>query len=325
MSSSIPVKVTRSVWFRHCFAFVRFELDERSPSNHCQSTPSLTEELFRTGKFSDIKIKVAGKEFHVHRCILSLASEVFERMFSSDMLETRSNTLEISDLSDEICEEMLRFIYCNEIHHLETNAHDLLYAADKYAIESLKLLCIQALIETFTYDTAAEMLVRANIYNSKLLKDHLLLFIRTYSREVFATEQWKQLERTQWVSFADKLLIRDERILPTQIIQRVIEKASHDCCQLVSLYLLDLIFSSMYCGFWPMEVTLDCLVARRFRSDINLCFFNPEESSFSRNLLSFLLVNLSCCFARHPMLISKECWENFRQYQCNRSSPVNQQ
>lgn len=212
MSSSIPVQVSRSAWFRHCFAL---DLDERSPSNHCQSTPSLTEELFRTGKFSDIKIKVAGKEFHVHRCILSLASEVFERMFSSDMLETRSNTLEISDLSDEICEEMLRFIYCNEIHHLETNAHDLLYAADKYAIESLKLLCIQSLIETFTYETAAEMLVRANIYNSKLLKDHLLLFIRTYSREVFATEQWKQLERTQWVSFADERLISDERIQPT--------------------------------------------------------------------------------------------------------------
>ncbi len=162
-----------------------------------KSNTLLTKELFQTGKFSDIKIKVLSKEFHVHRCILSLVSEVFERMFLSDMIETRSNIIEINDISDEICEEMLRFIYCNEIENLDINALDLLYAADKYAIENLKILCIQSLIDTFTFETAAEMLIRANIYNSKLLKDNLLLFIKTYSKEVFATEQWKQLERTQ--------------------------------------------------------------------------------------------------------------------------------
>lgn len=157
----------------------------------------MTEELFRSGKFSDLKIKLSNREFDVHRCILSSVSEVFERMFSSDMLETRSNTLEINDISDEICYEMLRFIYCRQVENLEANALDLLYAADKYAIEDLKLLCIQTLIETFTFESAAEMLIRANIYNSKLLKDNLLLFIKNYSREVFATEQWKQLEVSQ--------------------------------------------------------------------------------------------------------------------------------
>jgi hypothetical protein len=172
-------------------------LDDSYLLNNSKTNSSLTKELFLTGKFSDIKIKVGGKEFHVHRCILSLASEVFERMFLSDMIETRSNIIEINDISDDICEELLRFIYCNEIKHLDINALDLLYAADKYSIENLKTLCIQSLIDTFTFETAAEMLVRANIYNSKLLKDNLLLFIKTYSKEVFATEQWKQLERTQ--------------------------------------------------------------------------------------------------------------------------------
>lgn len=172
-------------------------LDENMFCNNSKLNSSLTKQLFQTGKFSDIKIKVASKEFNVHRCILSMSSEVFERMLLSDMIETRSNVIEINDISDEICEEMLRFIYYDEIKHLDINALDLLYAADKYAIESLKTLCIQSLINTFTYETAAEMLVRANIYNSKLLKDNLLVFIKTYSKEIFATEQWKQLERTQ--------------------------------------------------------------------------------------------------------------------------------
>ncbi|CAF0872254.1 unnamed protein product [Rotaria sp. Silwood1] len=180
-------------------------LDENLFLNNCKTNTSLTKELFHTGKFSDIKIKVGTKEFNVHRCILSISSEVFERMFLSDMIETRSNVIEINDISDDICEEMLRFIYCNEIKHLDINALDLLYAADKYAIENLKILCIQSLINTFTFETAAEMLIRANIYNSKLLKDNLLVFIKTYSKEVFATEQWKQLERTQPYLLVDVL------------------------------------------------------------------------------------------------------------------------
>ena len=171
--------------------------DENSLGKDLKSSTSITKELFQSGKFSDVTIKVGPKEFNVHRCILSLASEVFERMFLSDMLETRLNVIEINDISDDICEEMLRYIYYHEIKHLDINALDLLYAADKYAIENLKNLCIQSLIDTFTFETTAEMLVRANIYNSKLLKDNLLLFIKTYSKEVFATEQWKQLERTQ--------------------------------------------------------------------------------------------------------------------------------
>ena len=100
-------------------------------NNSNKNSSLLTDELFHTGKFSDIKIKVASKEFHVHRCILSLSSEVFERMFLSDMIETRSNIIEINDISDDICEEMLRFIYCNEIKNLDINALDLLYAAEQ--------------------------------------------------------------------------------------------------------------------------------------------------------------------------------------------------
>lgn len=166
---------------------------------------SLTKELFQTGKFSDMKIKVSSREFLVHRCILSLASEVFERMFLSDMIETHSNLIEITDLTEDICQEMLRFIYCHEVEQLDLHALDLLYAADKYVIEDLKSLCIQTLIETFTYESAAEMLIRANIYNSKLLKDNLLLFIKTFSKEIFATEQWKHLEQTQPYLLVDVL------------------------------------------------------------------------------------------------------------------------
>ncbi|CAF1116575.1 unnamed protein product [Didymodactylos carnosus] len=165
----------------------------------------MTRELLRTGKFSDVKIKVGSKEFNVHRCILASCSEVFERMFSIDMLEKQTNIIEINDISDDIIEEMLRYIYYNDIKYLDQNALDLLYVADKYAIENLRNVCIKSLINSITYETAAEMLIRANIYNSKLLKDNILTFIKTYSKDVFQTEQWKQLERTQPYLLVDVL------------------------------------------------------------------------------------------------------------------------
>lgn len=155
------------------------------------------EELFRSGKFSDVRIQIGSKEFFVHRCVLSLRSDVFDRMFSSDMIEARSNILKIDDLTEEIAEEMLRFIYCRKIDNLEKNALELLHAAEKYNIEDLKMVSIRALIDSLTVESAAEMLLRANVYNSKVLKENLLVFIKTYSRQIFQTEQWKQIERNQ--------------------------------------------------------------------------------------------------------------------------------
>lgn len=48
----------------------------------------------------------------VHKILLSAGSEMFNRMFLSDMSECHTGVVTITDFSSEVVKEMLRFIYC---------------------------------------------------------------------------------------------------------------------------------------------------------------------------------------------------------------------
>ena len=50
---------------------------------------------------SDFKFIVGGKEFFVHKVILSSRSSVFEAMFTNDMKEKNENEVTIEDIESE--------------------------------------------------------------------------------------------------------------------------------------------------------------------------------------------------------------------------------
>ena len=62
-------------------------------------------------KNSDQIIKIDDREFHVHRCRLSLCSPVFELMFHSPFKEKDSPVVELKMKNADQFEEMLRVIY----------------------------------------------------------------------------------------------------------------------------------------------------------------------------------------------------------------------
>lgn len=82
-------------------------------------------------QFSDVTLH-AGKEHHkAHKFILAARSPVFARMFASDMVEMKLNTVNIVDIESNVCEEMIRFIYTGEAPHLKRLANKLIAAANK--------------------------------------------------------------------------------------------------------------------------------------------------------------------------------------------------
>ena len=61
-------------------------------------------------------------------------------MFEHDMEEKKNSRVEVKDVEADVMAEMLRFIYTGRTATcLETMAADLLAAADKYALERLKV------------------------------------------------------------------------------------------------------------------------------------------------------------------------------------------
>jgi len=71
--------------------------------------------LFNKKDFSDITIKIEGKEIYAHKNILAAQCERFFAMFTSDMSEGCNNEIIIEDYSFEVVKAMIEFFYCAQI------------------------------------------------------------------------------------------------------------------------------------------------------------------------------------------------------------------
>lgn len=170
--------------------------------------------LFENQKFSDVTLTVCGREFQAHKAILAgksffkiyqlyfyivinisfkkmndelilihvtltARSPVFSAMFEHEMEERKQNRVDITDVDHEVLREMLRFIYTGKAANLEKMADDLLAAADKYALERLKVMCEEALCTSLAIENAADILILADLHSADQLKAQAIDFINT--------------------------------------------------------------------------------------------------------------------------------------------------
>ncbi|XP_011863439.1 PREDICTED: speckle-type POZ protein-like isoform X2 [Vollenhovia emeryi] len=151
--------------------------------------------LLENEKFCDVTLTVRGKEFQVHKAILVAQSPVFNVMFENEMKEKKTNQVDIDDMDPEVLKEMLRFIYTGKVTNLEKMAGGLLAASDKYQLNTLKVLCQEALRKSLTIENAAEILILADLHSSDQLKVEAINFINTYT-DVIDTAGFKSMEKS---------------------------------------------------------------------------------------------------------------------------------
>ena len=78
--------------------------------------------------------------------------------------------IEVNDVEPDVMADMLRFIYTDKAPNLETMAAELLAAADKYALERLKVMCEEALCNNLTVENVSEILILADRHSAEQLK-----------------------------------------------------------------------------------------------------------------------------------------------------------
>nr|KAG5688856.1 hypothetical protein BaRGS_005231 [Batillaria attramentaria] len=153
-------------------------------------------QLFQSSSFSDVFLCVGGHEFRVHKSILAARSPVFYAMFEHEMTESKRNRVEITDVDHDVMREMLRFIYTGKAPNLDKMADELLAAADKYALERLKVMCEEALCSNLMIDNVCEILVLADLHSADQLKSHAIDFINSHATDVMDSAGWKDIITT---------------------------------------------------------------------------------------------------------------------------------
>ena len=161
--------------------------------NFIQYPPVWMKRAFDENLFSDAEIKVGQESFNVHKVILALASQVFKKMFESDMKE-KNGVIEISDFDPAIISDLLMYIYTGEAPNLKTLAKELLFAADKYDLQGLVFICMQQLETDLTFDNVAEVLLLADRLSlENPLRSVCVRFIQENLASVSQSKSWRSL------------------------------------------------------------------------------------------------------------------------------------
>jgi len=129
-------------------------------------------------ELSDVKIRCDGRDFPCHKLILSARSDVFKAMFLSDLkvMENNDNILEIPNISADIMQTFLEFLYQDEIAPEDITC-DLLIAADQYNLKSLVDIGLKYLENNINPTNVMEIAATAYLLNQDELIQSASKFI----------------------------------------------------------------------------------------------------------------------------------------------------
>ncbi|XP_047070234.1 BTB/POZ and MATH domain-containing protein 1-like [Lolium rigidum] len=133
---------------------------------------------------TDVSFTIDGETFRAHRAVLAARSPVFRAELFGSMAESTMKSISVHEITPATFEVMLRFIYTDampgedELGDSSSEIlQDLLAAADRYALDRLKLMCAQKLCDKVSTDTVATTLACAETYNCPELKSKCIDFL----------------------------------------------------------------------------------------------------------------------------------------------------
>ena len=154
----------------------------------------LLEKLYLNDELSDVKIFCQDKIFNCHKNILACQSEVFKRMLiDSNMAESISGEVKVTDTSEVTMESLLYYIYHDELDNEKIN-EELLIAAEKYEVLGLVWICLNYLKENLNVHNAVRVLISSYLIEYKELFDLAAEFIFKHKGEIVENDAWKKMQ-----------------------------------------------------------------------------------------------------------------------------------
>ncbi|KAF9608381.1 hypothetical protein IFM89_009747 [Coptis chinensis] len=148
-----------------------------------QSSLRCLSRMLDEGIHADVTINTADGTLRAHKSLLSASSPVFQSMFSHNLKEKESSTIDIDDMSLESCTTLLSYIY-GTIKQADFWKHRLalLGAANKYDIADLKDSCEESLVEDINSGNVLERLQEAWLYQLDKLKKGCLTYLFDFGK-----------------------------------------------------------------------------------------------------------------------------------------------
>ncbi|KAL6843199.1 hypothetical protein ACP4OV_026912 [Aristida adscensionis] len=158
--------------------------------------------LLEAEKGADVTLTVAGETFAAHKIVLAMRSPVFKAELYGPMSETAAQpqtpaVVAVSDMQPVVFKALLHFIYTDALpamgdlegNDLSEMIRHLLVAADRYAMDRLKLICQSILCEGLDVQDVATTLALADQHHCSMLKDACVEFISSAAMDDIVSTQ----------------------------------------------------------------------------------------------------------------------------------------
>lgn len=145
-------------------------------------------------KFCDSTIISGKQKFPAHKFILCARSTVFCDMFQSESAKAKNSEIILDDIDPNVIKDMLNYMYYNEISlGLDARSTCKMYsAASKYNLSGLKVKCTNRIKFTITDDSAGDILISADQWDDKELKELVYNFVCTHPLEIANSKEWEE-------------------------------------------------------------------------------------------------------------------------------------
>eukprot|EP00941_MAST-03F_sp_MAST-3F-sp1_P001405 g1405.t1 len=166
--------------------------------------------------------------FPAHSKLLKAKSDFFYVMLKHSFIESVTRTIHFPDISPEIGEGLLKFMYCNEIQLNCQNIFEYLRCADLYQIDSLLNACTRWFLEhaekLFTIDQIFVIFDAGMKTNAYILMEECIKFLLYNFNEKELLRQCFEADVMQIVSkFAILALTKEEGTMKKEVIKEDID------------------------------------------------------------------------------------------------------
>jgi BTB/POZ domain len=146
--------------------------------------------------YSDMIIRVRGRDLPVRRRILASNSPVFRAMFRKHTKESMERTVDFRCYPRKAVEAMLSFVYKGKLCE-EAYSFKVFQMADMFDIKDLKLACERRLLSTLTPRNAFAYYKKAFLVNASYLEEKALQMIRYWVPVLKVTDSSQFLNRNK--------------------------------------------------------------------------------------------------------------------------------
>jgi speckle-type POZ protein len=169
--------------------------------------------LLESEEGADVTFKVEDKVFHAHKIVLAMRSPVFKVELYGPMRDKNQPSITVEDMQPAVFKALLHFIYKDSLPVMDNLDEDentemvkhLLVAADRYALERMKLMCENILCKKLDAGSVAAVLALADQHHCSKLKDACIQFINSSTKmdDLVASHGYAHLKRACPTVFAD--------------------------------------------------------------------------------------------------------------------------